>query len=617
MTPVLRSSTQSTSARSYSPAMTRSATSVAHVARRGRSSTPARRRSRRARARGGLPCASAPRRPPGRPTRRGSRPTARPSCRVHGRRGRARELGRGSGEVPGLVTELIRRNEEDAHALRVVMRSRAPSVVATLPLVFDACARGVRGGAAQDRAAPHQGGIAPGGRVLGRRHGVGDRGPLPAHGVPAAPGNGGVWARHLSLAPRRFDLASGARSTRSPTTPAASTSTIDGDDVLVSRATRRRHGGAPPSPAGARARGRPHARDRQVGPRPARGRRGTGRDRAGRPRLRYPLPRARAGDRASRCSSRWRTCSRTLDRARPRARAHPRARLRVPRHARATRRGSRSTRSTPASIVERLGEWYRRFVETRSSDAAERALTTAVATAIAAGDNLADIEAMMFAAVTDHVFIDGGHTLDFTNKAFEMLGLGRHRPGACRAADAGARRPRARHASEETGEWRHPHDLVGAGASRDRAAARRVGARASARRGAYGDGDDRRPRVGAAGRRSRSGGRRAARRDGAGRNRGAARPRAWRSRRRSASCGSTRRTTTATGTSSTTRSPLPTRCTRHWRATRHPSCCGASCTGRCACYLDRFLNVPAARLPSRSTRRARRPRRVLGQSRVA
>ena len=28
----------------------------------------------------------------------------------------------------------------------------------------------------------------------------------------------------------------------------------------------------------------------------------------------------------------------------------------------------------------------------------------------------------MFAAVTDHVFIDGGHTIDFTNKAFESLG---------------------------------------------------------------------------------------------------------------------------------------------------------------------------------------------------
>jgi len=36
---------------------------------------------------------------------------------------------------------------------------------------------------------------------------------------------------------------------------------------------------------------------------------------------------------------------------------------------------------------------------------------------------LGDVEAMMFAAVTDHLFIDEGHTLDFTNKAFEALNL--------------------------------------------------------------------------------------------------------------------------------------------------------------------------------------------------
>ena len=34
-----------------------------------------------------------------------------------------------------------------------------------------------------------------------------------------------------------------------------------------------------------------------------------------------------------------------------------------------------------------------------------------------------DVDAMMFAAATDHVFIDEGHTLDFTNKAFEALAL--------------------------------------------------------------------------------------------------------------------------------------------------------------------------------------------------
>ena len=65
----------------------------------------------------------------------------------------------------------------------------------------------------------------------------------------------------------------------------------------------------------------------------------------------------------------------------------------------------------------------------------------------------------MFAAVTDHVFIDGGHTIDFTNKAFEALGYV--------GADAAAtvlptlvRETAAASRSEEGGEWRHPHDLA-------------------------------------------------------------------------------------------------------------------------------------------------------------
>ncbi len=103
--------------------------------------------------------------------------------------------------------------------------------------------------------------------------------------------------------------------------------------------------------------------------------------------------------------------------------------------------------------ADRLEGWYRRFIETRSADAAERTLASAVATADAT--TVADI---MFAAVTDHVFLDGGHTIDFTNKAFEVL----EHVGWERAADilptlvsqtASASR------SEERGAWRFPHDL--------------------------------------------------------------------------------------------------------------------------------------------------------------
>src|SRR5205814_2185067 len=104
----------------------------------------------------------------------------------------------------------------------------------------------------------------------------------------------------------------------------------------------------------------------------------------------------------------------------------------------------------------------------RSADAAERALVTAI-TAAASGDGggagtaepgSGAVHDMLFAAVTDHVFLDGGHTIDFTNKAFELL----DHLGGDAAADvlptlvaqtASAAR------SEERGAWRYPHDLAG------------------------------------------------------------------------------------------------------------------------------------------------------------
>ena len=64
---------------------------------------------------------------------------------------------------------------------------------------------------------------------------------------------------------------------------------------------------------------------------------------------------------------------------------------------------------------------------------------------------------MMFAAVTDHVFIDGGHTIDFTNKAFEAVDhLGRTAAGEI--LPTLVRQTTAASRSEEFGEWRHPHD---------------------------------------------------------------------------------------------------------------------------------------------------------------
>src|SRR5438132_220703 len=105
---------------------------------------------------------------------------------------------------------------------------------------------------------------------------------------------------------------------------------------------------------------------------------------------------------------------------------------------------------------DRLESWYRRFVDTRSSDAAERTLETA----LAESDRLAEVEDMMFAAVTDHVFIDGGHTIDFTNKAFEAVEhLGKD--AAPEILPTLVRQTTAATRSEEFSEWRHPHNHAG------------------------------------------------------------------------------------------------------------------------------------------------------------
>jgi len=102
---------------------------------------------------------------------------------------------------------------------------------------------------------------------------------------------------------------------------------------------------------------------------------------------------------------------------------------------------------------ERLEHWYRRFVETRSPDAAERVLATAIESR-----PVEDVAAMMLAACTDHVFIDEGHTLDFTNKALEALAIVGGE-SARPALTSLVQQTCAADRSEESGEWRHPVDL--------------------------------------------------------------------------------------------------------------------------------------------------------------
>ncbi|MGI8793435.1 MAG: Rieske (2Fe-2S) protein, partial [Acidimicrobiales bacterium] len=105
-------------------------------------------------------------------------------------------------------------------------------------------------------------------------------------------------------------------------------------------------------------------------------------------------------------------------------------------------------------VVDRLIGWYRRFIETRSSDAAERSLATAISVGgIDAGGRA------LVAAATDHVFLDEGHVIDFTNKAFEVVAhLGDAEAAGILPTLVTMTARAARH--EEESDWRHPHDLA-------------------------------------------------------------------------------------------------------------------------------------------------------------
>jgi nitrite reductase/ring-hydroxylating ferredoxin subunit len=114
-------------------------------------------------------------------------------------------------------------------------------------------------------------------------------------------------------------------------------------------------------------------------------------------------------------------------------------------------------RPLPAGTADlaALKGWFRRFVEVRDAEGAERCIVSAVR----AGADHARMADMLFAAATDHRYLDVGHVLDFTNKAFEALdvaGWSHAEPvltGLVRGY-AGATR------MEESNSWRNPEDLV-------------------------------------------------------------------------------------------------------------------------------------------------------------
>ncbi len=111
--------------------------------------------------------------------------------------------------------------------------------------------------------------------------------------------------------------------------------------------------------------------------------------------------------------------------------------------------------STQDASADRLEQWFRENIEVRDSDGAERALRAAIAADL--GESV--VAGMLVAAATDHRYLDGGHRLDFVNKAFETLDhVGWDRaddvlpslvPGLASASRA-----------EEQSSWRQPVDVA-------------------------------------------------------------------------------------------------------------------------------------------------------------
>ncbi len=102
-----------------------------------------------------------------------------------------------------------------------------------------------------------------------------------------------------------------------------------------------------------------------------------------------------------------------------------------------------------------LERWFRHWTRVRHRDAAERTLLTA----IASGASAIELAALMLTAITDRYFADGGHALDFTNKAFESLDIIGWEHASAILPTIVDEIVSAR-GSEESNAWRQPIDLV-------------------------------------------------------------------------------------------------------------------------------------------------------------
>jgi nitrite reductase/ring-hydroxylating ferredoxin subunit len=104
---------------------------------------------------------------------------------------------------------------------------------------------------------------------------------------------------------------------------------------------------------------------------------------------------------------------------------------------------------------ETLKRWLRYWTLVRHRDGGERTLLTKIEHA----DSPMMVADLMFTAATDRYYADGGHALDFINKAFEVLDLigWEHSKEILPTV---VRQLVAARGGEESNAWRHPMDLV-------------------------------------------------------------------------------------------------------------------------------------------------------------
>ena len=118
-------------------------------------------------------------------------------------------------------------------------------------------------------------------------------------------------------------------------------------------------------------------------------------------------------------------------------------------------RRDRQPLESESADLTTLKRWLRQLTQVRHRDGAERT----VLTAIAGGASPARLADMLLTAATDRYFADGGHALDFVNKAFECLDVIGWDCATVVLPTVVGQLVTAR-GSEELNSWRHPVDLV-------------------------------------------------------------------------------------------------------------------------------------------------------------